>query len=83
MCEMVKKLDGVLAITAAFVPDKTISCVEIISAIPVNTIDQGRAVTYASGWFAGFRSGVSQIYVTMYVVIRQYENMSVEDHKIV
>src|SRR5690606_287721 len=61
------KLDGMLAVATAFIPDEATAVGEVIGAIPVNPVFQGWTVTQAPGWLSGDGPGVAQIHIAMEV----------------
>ena len=63
--KMMQELACVLAITVAFVPDKTLAVTEVIGAVPVNAIGQAGAIAQAPGRFTRGCPGVPQVQISM------------------
>ena len=59
--ETPQKLDALLAITVAFVPDKTLPVAEVIGAVPIDAIGQTGAITRAPSRFTGRGPGIAQV----------------------
>lgn len=65
--QVMQKLDGLLAIAIAFVPDETLAATEIIGAIPVDAVGKTRAVAPPPRRFACGCPSVAKVQIPMEV----------------